>query len=105
MTKTELELEALRARIAALEAQKEAEDAARATDTENVRQLAVALHVQLCPLNHSPTECTWNEASYPNHPVNGDWTETQHQVWLNRARLGIAKMREIGFTVIDPDEP
>jgi hypothetical protein len=101
-TKTELEIEQLQTALAALEAKKTTEDIARAADSARVRALAVALHQLLCPLEHNPLACTWQRDQDYDNPTTCDWTEPQHIVWLSRARHGIAKMVELGFTVTDP---
>lgn len=66
------------------------------------RVLAVALHGLLCTLNHGTSECTWETTQNFNDPEAADWSEDAHRLWMDRTLIGVAKMQQIGFEVVDP---
>ncbi|HEX5750022.1 MAG TPA: hypothetical protein VFZ09_27580 [Archangium sp.] len=103
-TRTQRELEAKRAEVAALEVKAAEEDAALALDSPHVRQLAVALHTKLCPDSHDTLECSWflEDPVAADDPEGADWTAPSHSDWLRRARGGLATERELGWRIYPP---
>ena len=103
-TRTQLELEATRAKVVALEEKAAAEDAALTEDTPDVRALAVGLHADLCPDDHGTLHCTW----FAEDPVAADdaeaadWTGASHQEWLKRARGALATAKRLGWRLLPP---
>lgn len=113
-TKLEQQLEALQSRktsvesaITELEAKIAQLAAAQPTDSLAVKQLAVGLHTIICQLEHNGprAECTWFQAEHADDHALVNWNDTEHAVWLGRARSGIAYIKTIGFTVTEPVVP
>lgn len=100
-TQTEQLLAMAQAQVTALTTKKAAEDAAMTSSSERVRGLAVAIHTGMCTLNHSSNlnDCHWFTIPNQDDANLADWTERDHALWLDRARLGIGAMRQLGFTV------
>lgn len=99
-TSIEANITELQAKIAQLAA-------AQPADSLAVKQLAVGLHTIICQLAHNgpQTECTWFQAESPDDHALVNWNDTEHAVWLQRARSGIAYMKTIGFAVTEPVVP
>lgn len=103
MSKITLELEKARAQLIALEARKAQEEALLVGVTDNMKELAAALHAMFCTKDH-PLSCPWGTDPSDHDPLQADWTQSAHKEWLGIAKLGVTKMQEIGFEVVDPDE-
>lgn len=102
-TRTDFELEEARARVAQLEAKQAEEEAAKASASPAVRELAVALHTLLCPDAH-PEGCGWFIDAAADEPEGADWTQEDHQLWLDRTRRALGWMAGHGWKVTPPGE-
>lgn len=102
-TRTTYELEQVLHRELELRAQFEAEEAAKAAATPEVRELAVALHSLLCPDEH-PASCAWFLDPAAEDPEGADWTQADHRLWLERARSSLGWMVRRGWTLIPPGQ-
>lgn len=103
-TKLDVELARARELVTRLEQMKAAEDTATNGITLRVKQLAVALHSMLCTSEHGPSaQCKWQDVHDFDDPSAPNWSHPDHQLWLQRAKLGVEKMIELGFTVTDPE--
>lgn len=102
-TRTKLELEQVEQRAEQLRAQLAAEEEAKAAESHEVRELAVALHSLLCPDEH-PVGCGWFVDSAADDPEGADWTRESHQVWLERARASLGWMARRGWKLIPPGQ-
>ena len=106
-TNTETQIAALQAQLQALQTKKSAEDVLIANPgTENLRELAVALHTLFCKERHPGPDCRWDRAETPDDPnlPMVKWATGDHAKWLLIAKQAIAKAKEIGFTITDPDD-
>jgi len=106
-TLTETQIASLEVQLTALRSKKSAEDALIANPgTENLRELAVALHTMFCKERHPGPDCRWDSAETPDDPNLPmiKWAASDHAKWLLIAKQAIAKARQLGFTVTDPDE-
>ncbi|MCY1080297.1 hypothetical protein [Archangium lansingense] len=101
MTRTEEELLAAYELVARLEAKKREEDEAKAATTPAVRGLAVALHGKLCTNPH-PVGCDWYRDATADDPEAADWTQEDHQWWLNVTRFSLGWMVGNGWKVTPP---
>lgn len=94
-SRTDLELVSLEARRTELLAQKAKEDKARDAATPAVRELASALHGDLCQDDHPSLQCAW--------VLEGDdWSGPSHQRWLKMAAVGLAAQSRLGWAVTEP---
>jgi hypothetical protein len=106
-TNTENQIAALQAQLQELQIQKTQEDAFIASPgTENLRELAVALHAMFCRERHPSSVCRWTEVETPDNPNSPliKWVSGDHGKWLAIAKSSIAQARAIGFVITDPDE-
>lgn len=103
-TRTTLELKHVVQREQQLRARLAAEEEAKAAESPAVRELAVALHSLLCPDEH-PVGCRWHVDPAADDPEGADWTQAEHQTWLERARSSLGWMVRRGWTVIPPGQP
>lgn len=108
-TRTRLLLAETQAKVEELAAQVAAEDAVLAQTTPAVRDLAVALHAELCPDDHPSLQCRWyaEDPVAADDPEKADWTAPFHAEWLTRTRgsLATAKARGWGLTPPGSSDP
>jgi hypothetical protein len=95
------------AQLANLQAQKATLDAALGSADPATRSLAVAIHKTLCTKDHGSGECTWYQSalavgSLADDKDAADWTEPQHQFWLQVTEAAVAVARSTGWTVTEP---
>jgi hypothetical protein len=107
-TLTETQIAALQMQLLDLQQQHTAEQALLADPgTENLRELAVALHTMFCTSRHPGPDCRWDKAETPDDPNLPmlKWASGDHGKWLGIAKKAIMVAQGIGFTITDPDAP
>jgi hypothetical protein len=101
----DVDIAALEARLAELQAQKQAEEAARANASPTMLKLAILQHSRFCQ-EHAPDtgKCDWFEGdNYPNDYERCHWVNAGHQRWLQIAIVGVEGGRSIGLTITEPE--
>ncbi len=100
-TRTRHELELARAHVQALEARLAEEEAAMAQAAPAVRELAVEIHGALCQAEH-PAGCDWLVDPAADDAQGADWTQGEHQRWLQRTQLPLGIMVRLGWKLFPP---
>lgn len=110
-TKYEVQIDAINAAIAdyqsqitGLQAQQTTLSTLVSTATVGLKTAAIVLHTALCPYNHvhGAIGCSWQSVEHYDDAAQADFTESAHSTWLERAQVGIAELRELGFTITEP---